>query len=460
MALVLANRVRETCTSPGTGAVTLLGAVTGFQSFSIIGNGNTTYYTISDQSGSRWEVGIGTYTSSGTSLSRDVVLSSSSGTSLVNFNSGTQDVYVVYPSEKSVYTDASNNVSLPGSISATSLIDSGNLTFTGTGNRITGDFSNATIANRVAFQSSTTNGVTGVIALPNGTGVNSSYHAYNNSDTTNASGCNFGIVGSTDVRIQSFITGTGTYVPMTFYTGGSERVRVEAGGNVGIGTSSPIAKLSVSGSFNAATVGSYPSLTNVGSYGGGIGFYDTATSGLYAQDSGQTMQVFVGQAVTDTAASKVVMTYKASGNVGIGTSAPSSLLDVNGTVTATGWAGGGIVTETVTQTLTNKRVNPRVLASTANVAEPVLNTDDYDAMVITGQSVAITSFTTNLTGTPVNGQKLWISITGTTAIAITWGASFESSTITLPTTTVSTDRLDVGFVWNVATTKWRCVGAA
>ena len=113
-----------------------------------------------------------------------------------------------------------------------------------------------------------------------------------------------------------------------------------------------------------------------------------------------------------------------------------------------------------TSTVGGVRLNPRVLADTSNSATPTLNTDNYDMMVITGQSNAITSFTTNLTGTPVNGQKLWISITGTTAIAITWGASFESSTVTLPTTTVTTTRLDVGFVWNVATTKWRCVATA
>jgi hypothetical protein len=113
-----------------------------------------------------------------------------------------------------------------------------------------------------------------------------------------------------------------------------------------------------------------------------------------------------------------------------------------------------------TQTFTNKRVTPRVLASTANSATPTLNTDSYDMMVITGQSVAITSFTTNLTGTPTNGQKLWISITGTGAIGITWGGSFESSTVLLPSTTISTNRLDVGFVWNVATSKWRCVATA
>ena len=131
-------------------------------------------------------------------------------------------------------------------------------------------------------------------------------------------------------------------------------------------------------------------------------------------------------------------------------------------------SGGSGTSQVVTDTLVSLQTQidalssagPRVLASTANSATPTINTDLYDMVVITAQSVAITSFTTNLTGTPVNGQKLWISITGTTAIAITWGASFEASTATLPTTTVSTNRLDVGFVWNVATTKWRCVAVA
>jgi hypothetical protein len=80
--------------------------------------------------------------------------------------------------------------------------------------------------------------------------------------------------------------------------------------------------------------------------------------------------------------------------------------------------------------------------------------------VITAQTEAITSFTTNLSGTPTNGQKLWIAVTGTAARAITWGTSFEASTVALPTTTVTTARLDIGFVYNSATSKWRCIASA
>jgi len=97
MAFVLADRVKETTTTTGTGTVTLLGASTGYQSFSAIGNSNTTYYTIAGQTGSEWEVGIGTYTSAGTTLSRTTVISSSNSGSLVSFSAGTKDVFVTYP---------------------------------------------------------------------------------------------------------------------------------------------------------------------------------------------------------------------------------------------------------------------------------------------------------------------------------------------------------------------------
>jgi hypothetical protein len=110
MALVLADRVRETTAITGTGTATLLGAVSGYQSFSAVGNANTTYYVIANQSASEWEVGIGTYTASGTTLSRDTVLSSSNSGSLVNFSAGTKDVFVDYPAGRAVYEDAAGNV--------------------------------------------------------------------------------------------------------------------------------------------------------------------------------------------------------------------------------------------------------------------------------------------------------------------------------------------------------------
>jgi hypothetical protein len=118
-----------------------------------------------------------------------------------------------------------------------------------------------------------------------------------------------------------------------------------------------------------------------------------------------------------------------------------------------------LVGRATTDTLTNKRVTPRVSTTTSS-ATPTINSDNVDMYGLTAQAVDITSFTTNLSGTPTDGQKLWIYIIGTAARAITWGASFESSTATLPTTTVTTNRLDVGFVWNTATSKWRCVAVA
>jgi hypothetical protein len=109
MPLVVRDRVNETSTTTGTGTFTLAGAVTGFQTFSAIGNGNTTYYTIVLQGGTEWEVGLGTYTSSGTTLSRDTVLSSSAGgTTKVNFSAGTKNVFCDYPAPKAVYGDATD----------------------------------------------------------------------------------------------------------------------------------------------------------------------------------------------------------------------------------------------------------------------------------------------------------------------------------------------------------------
>jgi hypothetical protein len=145
MTLVIKDRVLETCTSPGTGSVTLLGAATGYQTFNAaIGNGNTCYYTIADQNGNNWEVGIGTFTAPAT-LARTTVLASSTG-SLVNFSSGTQNVFETYPAGKAVTTDT---LAYPPAIGGT------------TPN--TGSFTTLTASADSAFNS------TGYLQLPKGT---------------------------------------------------------------------------------------------------------------------------------------------------------------------------------------------------------------------------------------------------------------------------------------------------
>ena len=151
MALILADRVKETSTTTGNGVFTLAGATTGFQSFAIVGNGNTTFYCIAGQGTSEWEVGIGTYASAGTTLTRTTVLSNSSATqpSALSFAAGTKDVFVTYPSEKSVNLDASGNATALGTPVA----------FTGT--NITGT-ATAFTASNVTTNANLTGGVTSV----------------------------------------------------------------------------------------------------------------------------------------------------------------------------------------------------------------------------------------------------------------------------------------------------------
>jgi hypothetical protein len=123
MALVLRDRVKETAAAPGTGTITLGGAASGFQSFSSIGNANTTYFAIVDSASGAWEVNYGTYTSSGTTLSRNATpLSSSAGGALVNFT-GAVDVFCTYPSSRSAYQNEAGTQVVQqsfGAITATS----------------------------------------------------------------------------------------------------------------------------------------------------------------------------------------------------------------------------------------------------------------------------------------------------------------------------------------------------
>jgi hypothetical protein len=133
MALVVADRIKETTTTSGTGTITLAGSTAGFRSFADIGNGNTTYYSIVDSAAGTWEVGIGTYTAIGTTLSRDTVLSNSLGTTAkINFSANLKDVFVTYPADKALYYQDVGGVV----VSENSSVPAVRITQTGSGNAL------------------------------------------------------------------------------------------------------------------------------------------------------------------------------------------------------------------------------------------------------------------------------------------------------------------------------------
>jgi hypothetical protein len=148
MALVVKDRVKETTTTTGTGTITLAGAVGGFQTFSAIGNGNVTYYCIAEKTGTAWEVGYGTYTASGTTLSRTVVLESSNAGSLVDFGAGIKEVFCTYPAERAVYLDSAG--------SAVTTLDIGTLG-TSTANITTANITAGTISTTPSSANDITN---------------------------------------------------------------------------------------------------------------------------------------------------------------------------------------------------------------------------------------------------------------------------------------------------------------
>lgn len=243
MALVLANRVQETTTTTGTGTITLAGAVSGFQTFAAIGNGNTTYYTVT--SGTAWEVGIGTYTAAGTLLARTTILSSSIGGGAITL-AGTSNVFVAYPVEKSVNLDASGNATalgVPASGTVTNLTGTASININGT--------VGATTATTGAF---TTLSAIGEV-LTGGT-VTASSPLQSSTQTWNN-----GAVAFTGIKLNITDTASlATSVFCDFQVGGTSRMRVDKIGNVTFPNSSL----------------TLPSAAGVGNWGGSLAIFGSA----------------------------------------------------------------------------------------------------------------------------------------------------------------------------------------
>ena len=224
----------------------------------------------------------------------------------------------------------------------------GDITITGTGRRITGDFSNATVASRVMFQTSTVDAQTAVAALPNGTSQQCQFQVYNNSDPTNAALCRM-IIDSSVAGVESHINGSGTYLPLRFVTGGAERLRIDTSGNVGIGTnfSSFTSQFEISNSSGFDPTQTFYRTTNTGGAGVGRITWGGQNSSFsrvdYARIQGEITSSLSGAHTgnlnfyTATAGALTEkMRIDASGNVGIGNT-PSVKLDVQGAGTIRGF---------------------------------------------------------------------------------------------------------------------------
>lgn len=216
---------------------------------------------------------------------------------------------------------------------------------------------------------------------------------------------------------------------------------------LGVATATTINKVTITAPATASTltIAQGSSLITSGAYA--ITFTATNTTGVTLPTTGTISTLAGTEAFTNKTLTTPVLAsfYQDAGKTKLMTT-PNTASDTLAAIAAT-------------QTLTNKR-HTRRTGTVASSATPTINSDNVDMYLITAQTETITSFTTNLSGTPVQGDTLWIAITGTAARAITWGAKFEASTVALPTTTVTTARLDVGFAWNTVADRWRCVATA
>ena len=288
MAFVIKDRVKETTTTTGTGTVTLLGAVSGFEAFSAIGNTNTTYYAIVHQSADEWEVGIGTYTASGTTLARTTVLSSTNSDAAVDFAAGTKDVFVTYPADKAVYVSASPafiDVSVGGSLTGVS----------------------ATFTNHVSANTLAVVGATSIGGALSGVSATFSNHVSVNT---------LGVVGITSIG-GSLVGTSATFGDHVSVSSFAATGIVSVGGSL-VGTSATfgdhvsVSSMAVTGNVTAANF-----------YGGGANLTGVqATSAALATNVSGGYAVLTSAQIRGDVSVGGVLFVNATAGIGVGVAAP------------------------------------------------------------------------------------------------------------------------------------------
>lgn len=463
MALVLADRVLETTTTTGSGTITLAGAEPGYQSFSAVGNGNQTYYTITADT--VWEVGIGTYTASGTTLSRDTVLSSSASGAKVTLPSGVKKVFVTYPSEKSVNLDVSGNISLSSAVISGVGYPSAN------SDAATKLYVDTLAAEGISYHTPVK------YEVPDTTGnLNATYN--NGTAGVSATLTNAGTLGpfvpdgvtaSISDRIliynQTNAVQNGVYVVTTVGTGASSWVLTRAADANTYGVKSPTA-LGTGDAFYVTSGNTGAGETYVCNTPGTIVFGSTNITFVQVS-AAQVYQAGTGISLTNTTISLVSPVAVATGGTGL-TSTPTNgqLLIGNGsgytlstltagtgvsitnsagsiTLTATG-TGGTVVAVTASAPLASTGgVSPNIsIANTTGTGSVVLENSPsiFSATITAALSASITTITgssaniTTVTGTTAGFSSANITHAGITSATVT---TLSGTNVTYSSGTVS-----------------------
>ena len=393
MTFKLVDRVRETCISPGTGTVALIGAALGYQTFSVgVGANNTTYYVIADQSGANWEVGYGTVGALGTTLARTTVLSSSNSGSLVNFSSGTQDVWVDYPATKAVFQDSTGTVSVPVLLTTSTTSTTPNLSFNASntgfsaGASISGSYLQSLLQNKSGTAGASTNYV-----LSNDLGTDSTYYGEfgMNSSVFSAStpadffSINNGIYFSGHDGDISLGSGNGFKTYLAWGTTGQSAHVINASGALGfstnLGTTPTLSGTAGFGTSGQALISAgnaaAPAWGTLGASGGGTG-QSTLQAALAA---------LLGFTTTATAAGTTTLTNTSTFNqIFTGSSTQTIVLPVTSTL-AQGWSY---------QVINNSTGNLTVNSSGSNLVGVILpnSTAKIICILTSGTSAASWSF--------------------------------------------------------------------